>query len=83
MAGSVLFGVAVVVVGLLVLIGGVSPVFLVPVVVIGLGALALTPLLGRLRGSSIVQPDGGPTGVPTTRDAAYEPVEDPAERRTS
>jgi hypothetical protein len=74
--------VAIVVVGLLVLVAGVSPVFLVPVVVIGLGALVLTPLLGRLRGSAIVQPDAAPRGVPTTRDAAYEPVEDPAQRRT-
>jgi hypothetical protein len=82
MAGSVLFGVAIVVVGVLVLIAGVTPLLLVPVVVIGVAVLALSPLLARLRGSAIAQPGAGPRGVPTTRDAAYEPVEDPAQRRT-
>jgi len=51
------------------------------VVVVGLALLALTPLLAKLRGSSIAQPDGGPTGVPTTREAAYEPVQEPTERQ--
>jgi hypothetical protein len=80
MAGSVLFGVLFVIVLFLILIGIVSPIWLVPVVVIGLGLLLLTPLLAKLRGSGIVQPDGGPQGVPTTRDASYEPVQNPAER---
>jgi hypothetical protein len=50
--------------------------------VIGLGLLLLTPLLAKLRGSAIVQPDGGPSGVPPTRDAAYEPVQAPSDRET-
>ena len=81
MAGSALFGVLFVIVVLLIAIGMVSPFWLVPVVVIGLGLLLLTPLLGKLRGTAIVQPDGAPQGVPTTRDASYEPVQDPADRR--
>ena len=82
MAGSVLFGVLFVIVLFLILLGIVGPVWLVPVVVIGLGLLLLTPLLAKLRGSAIVQPDGGPQGVPPTREAAYEPVQNPAERDT-
>ncbi len=80
MAGSVLFGVLFVVVLLLVLVGIASPAWLVPLGVVGVGLLVLVPLLGRLRGSSIAQPDGGPSGVPTTREAAYEPVQDPRDR---
>jgi hypothetical protein len=84
MAGSVIFGILFVVVLFLILLGIASPIWLVPLVVIGLGLLLLTPLLARLRGSGIAQPDGGPQGVPTTRDATYEPVQSPTERgRTS
>jgi hypothetical protein len=81
MVGSVLFGVLTIVVLLLLLTGIASPIWLVPLVVIGLGLLLMTPLLAKLRGSAIVQPDSAPQGVPTTRDASYEPVQDPTERR--
>jgi multisubunit Na+/H+ antiporter MnhG subunit len=82
MAGSVLFGVLFVVVVLLILLGIASPIWLVPLVVIGLGLLLLTPFLAKLRGSAIAQPDSAPQGVPTTREASYEPVQDPADRPT-
>jgi hypothetical protein len=81
MVGSVLFGVLTIVVLLLLLTGIASPIWLVPLVVIGLGLLLMTPLLAKLRGSAIVQPDSAPQGVPTTREASYEPVQDPTERR--
>jgi hypothetical protein len=81
MAGSVLFGIVFVLVVLLILVGIASPLWLVPIVVIGLGLLLLTPMLAKLRGTAIAQPDGAPQGVPTTREASYEPVQDPAERR--
>jgi hypothetical protein len=81
MAGSVLFGVIFVVVVLLILVGIAGPIWLVPVVVVGLALLLLTPLLAKLRGSAIAQPDSAPQGVPSTREASYEPVQDPAERR--
>jgi hypothetical protein len=80
MAGSVLFGGIFVVVLLLILFGIAGPLWLVPVVVVGLALLLLTPLLAKLRGSAIAQPDSAPQGVPTTREASYEPVQDPAER---
>jgi hypothetical protein len=81
MAGSVLFGFLFVVVLVLVLIGIASPLWLLPIIVIGLGLLLLTPLLAKLRGSAIAQPDAAPRGVPTTREASYEPVRDPADGR--
>jgi hypothetical protein len=80
--GSVFFGVLFVIVLGLVLLGIASPIWLVPIVVIGLGLLLMAPLLAKLRGSAIVQPDGGPRGVPPTRDAAYEPVQSPSERES-
>jgi hypothetical protein len=81
MAGSVLFGVLFVIVLLLILLVGASPLWLVPIVVIGLMLLLLSPFLAKLRGSSVVQPGSSPQGVPTTGEASYEPVQDPAERR--
>ena len=81
MAGSVLFGVLFVIVVVVIAIGMISPFWLVPLVVIGLALLLLTPLLGKLRGSAIAQPDAAPQGVPTTREASYEPVQDPTEHR--
>ena len=81
MAGSVLFGAIFVVVLLLVILGIASPLWLVPIVVVGLVmALVLTPFLARLRGSAVAQPGAAPQGVPGTREASYDPVEDPAER---
>jgi hypothetical protein len=75
MAGSVFF---VVLLLLLVLVGlGVAnPIFLVPVLVIGFGLIGLPLLLGIMRRSSVGQPDPGPSGVPETSEAAYDPVSD-------
>lgn len=81
MPGSVLFAIALAVVLLLVLLGVASPVFLVPVVVIGALLLLLVPWLAKLRGSAITQPDSAPQGVPGTREASYDPVRDPSEHR--
>jgi hypothetical protein len=81
MAGSVFFGVLFVIAVILIAIGMISPFWFVPLIVIGLGLLLLTPMLAKLRGSAIVQPDAAPQGVPTTHDASYEPVQDPSERR--
>jgi hypothetical protein len=81
MPGSVLFAIALGIVLVLVLVGVASPVFLVPVVVIGALLLLLVPWLGKLRSSAIAQPDSGPQGVPGTREASYDPVRDPSEHR--
>lgn len=76
MTGSA-FLVVLVLVLLLVVFGVASPIFLVPVVVIGLALLGLPLLLGLLRRSSVAQPDPGPSGVPETSEAAYDPVREP------
>ena len=81
MPGSVLFAIALGVVLVLVLIGVAAPIWLVPVVVIGALLLLVVPWLAKMRGSAIAQPDSAPQGVPGTREASYEPVRDPSERR--
>jgi hypothetical protein len=81
MPGSVLFAIALGIVLVLVLVGVASPVFLVPVVVIGALLLVLVPWLTKMRGTAIAQPDSAPQGVPGTREASYDPVGDPSERR--
>ena len=81
MPGSVLFAIALGVVIVLALVGVASPLFIVPVVVIGALLLLLVPWLAKLRGTAIAQPDSAPQGVPGTREASYDPVSDPTERR--
>lgn len=75
MTGAVFFVVLLAVI-LIVGLGVASPIFLVPIVAIALGVIALPFLLGLLRRSSVAQADPGPTGVPETSEAAYEPVSD-------
>ena len=81
MPGSVLVASALGIVIVLVLVGVASPLFIVPVVVIGALMLLLVPWLAKMRGSAIAQPDGAPQGVPGTREASYEPVSEPSGRR--
>jgi hypothetical protein len=76
MAGAVFF-LVLVVVALLVLVGIGNPLFLIPVVVIGLGLLVVPLILRPLRRTAIGARDGGPSGVPTTREASYDPVREP------
>jgi hypothetical protein len=80
MHGAVLFSIVFAAVLILVLTGVAGAIWLVPVVVIGLGLLLAVPLLSRLRHTELA-PGSPPSGVPTTRDASYEPVQDPGERR--
>jgi hypothetical protein len=81
MHGAVFFSIVFAAVLILVLTGVAGAIWLVSVVVIGLLLLLVTPLLSRLRNSSVGAPDPVPGGVPTTRDASYDPVQDPGERR--
>jgi hypothetical protein len=75
MAGAVFFVVIVAV--LLVAFASVTPFILIPVVAIGLGLLVVPFVLSALRGTAIGEPDPGPSGVPSTREASYEPVQEP------
>jgi hypothetical protein len=80
MPGSVLFAIALGIVLLLVLLGVASPLFIVPVVVIGALLLLLVPWLTKMRSTAIAQPDSAPQGVPGTREASYDPVRDPSQQ---
>jgi hypothetical protein len=75
MAGSVLFIVFAVLL-ILVLIGVANPLFLIPVVAIGLGLLLVPAVGAALRKTAVGHPDPGPD-VPTTREASYDPVQKP------
>jgi hypothetical protein len=74
MHGAV-FGTMVVAI-ILVLIAGVTPFLLIPIVVIGLGALVAIPMIGAVRDSSARPTGAAPSGVPTTSEASYDPVRD-------
>jgi hypothetical protein len=75
MAGSAFF--VIIVAALLVAFAGVTPFLLIPVVAIGLGLLTVPALLSALRGTSVGESEAGPSGVPTTREASYDPVREP------
>jgi hypothetical protein len=76
MAGSAFF-VALVVLVVLVIVGVGTPFLLVPLVLIALGGLVLLGMRIALRRTSVGPDDPGPSGVPSTRDASYEPVQKP------
>ncbi|HEX7298812.1 MAG TPA: hypothetical protein VF257_07375 [Solirubrobacteraceae bacterium] len=76
MAGAVFFVVLAAVV-LLILIGVANPLFLIPIIAVGLGVLVVPLILGALRGTAVGEPEGGSSGVPTTREASYDPVREP------
>ena len=60
----------------IVLIAGVTPFLLIPIVVVGLGALIIVPMLAATKDTNMRPTGAGPSGVPTTRDASYDPVGD-------
>jgi len=75
MTGAVFF--AIVVAVLLVLFAGVTPFLLIPIVAIGLGSLVVPLVIAALRGTAVGEPEAGSPGVPTTREASYDPVREP------
>jgi hypothetical protein len=76
MAGSIYF-IVVVAVAVLIAVGIASPIFLVPLVVVGLTILAVPFVLALMRDrASSPRSDEG-AGVPSTREASYEPVQEP------
>jgi hypothetical protein len=79
MSGSV-FLVGLVVVIMLVFAVVLSPIFLVPAVLLVLAAVLFPVLMGAFRNSAISESGGGPSGVPSTREASYEPTQEPTER---
>jgi hypothetical protein len=76
MTGSVFF-VAIVAVGV-VLAAATGTIFLlVPFVVIALVAVFVPIALGAVRGTRLEPGASEPHGVPSTREASYEPVQEP------
>ena len=75
MTGAVFFAIVVAVV--LVLFAGVTPFLLIPMVAIGLGLLVVPLVIAALRGTAVGEPEAGSPGVPTTREASYDPVREP------
>jgi hypothetical protein len=75
MAGAVFFLVIVAV--LLVAFASVTPFILIPVVAIGLGLVVVPLAIAALRGTAVGDPESGSSGVPTTREASYDPVQEP------
>ncbi|MDX6656747.1 MAG: hypothetical protein QOH62_1540 [Solirubrobacteraceae bacterium] len=79
MPGSV-FLIALVVIALVLIVLGASTVFLIPIVVLGLAAIFAVPLLGLFGADRDRARHGGgsdPSGVPSTSEASYDPVQEP------
>jgi len=77
MQGS-LFLLGIVVLGILLIVLGMSTIFLVPLVVVGLAIALGAPIIGAIRASGDRgTPSSEPSGVPTTREASYDPVQEP------
>jgi hypothetical protein len=81
MSGAV-FGTIIVAVAII-LLAGLTPILIVPVVVIGLGALVAIPMLAAAQGSSARPGGAAPSGVPSTSEASYQPVSEPGEQRSA
>jgi putative sensor protein len=61
---------------LIVVIAGATPFVGIPIVVLALGIAALWAMLTRRMGERTLESD-----APSTREASYDPVSDPGERR--
>jgi hypothetical protein len=64
--------------GIVLIVLGMSTIFLIPLVVVGLAVIFGAPIIAAIRAS------GGrgtassePSGVPSTREASYDPVQEP------
>ena len=68
--------VAAVAIFLIVVIAGATPFFAIPIVVVALGIAVVWAALTRRMGERTLETD-----APTTREASYNPVSEPGERR--
>ena len=77
MQGAV-FLIGLVVLGILLIVLGMSAIVLIPIVIVGLAVLFAAPILGAIRaGGDRGTSSSEPSGVPTTREASYDPVQEP------
>jgi hypothetical protein len=73
-----LFLLFIVLLGIVLIVLGMSTIFLIPLVVVGLAVLFAAPILGVIRsGGERGNPSSDPSGVPSTREASYDPVQEP------
>jgi hypothetical protein len=73
-----LFLLFIVLLGIVLIVLGMSTIFLVPLVIVGLAVLFAAPIMGLIRSSGgRGTPSSEPSGVPTTREASYDPVQEP------
>jgi hypothetical protein len=65
--------------GIVLIVLGMSTVILIPLVVVGLALLFAAPIMAWIRKDEqrSGSPSADPTGVPTTREASYDPVQEP------
>ena len=75
MAGSVYF-LVIVAIGAIVAAASGTIFLLIPFVLIAFGVLLVPVTMGALRGTRAAE-GSEPHGVPSTRDASYEPVQEP------
>jgi hypothetical protein len=77
MQGS-LFLLLFVLVGIVLIAVGMSAILLVPLAVVGLAVAFGAPIIAAIRASGgRGTPSSEPSGVPSTREASYDPVEEP------
>jgi hypothetical protein len=75
MTGPVIF-VAIILILFVVVVFGMTPLFIIPIVAIALALLFWAPLWAVVRQSRVAQPKPGPD-VPSDRQASYDPVQQP------
>jgi Na+-transporting methylmalonyl-CoA/oxaloacetate decarboxylase gamma subunit len=63
--------------GIVLIVLGMSTIFLIPLVVLALAAVFAAPLLALFHDEDRGSPRSDPSGVPSTREASYDPVQEP------
>jgi hypothetical protein len=73
------FGVGLLAVFFVAVVVGLNAWLLVPLIVVALAAFFAAPIAALLKGAKVGEKEA-PGGVPSSEDASYEPVSDPAEQ---
>jgi len=80
MHGAV-FGALVVAVAVILIAG--MPLLIIPVVILAALAFVAIPMLKAAKGTNMRPSGAAPSGVPTTREASYDPAGDATQRPTA
>jgi Na+-transporting methylmalonyl-CoA/oxaloacetate decarboxylase gamma subunit len=72
-----LFLLFIVLLGIVLIVLGMSTILLIPLVVLALAAIFAAPLLALFRDEDRGSPRSDPSGVPSTHEASYDPVQEP------